>query len=180
MDDINMNTKKHVQFIPHPNDSWYDTCVINIVERWKESELSGDEYRFSYQVSFLRKGHVLLQRGYGSWKGALAFIPGLSYNDYPSGADDEHEHSVVIKERYSFCFQPGCLEKATKEYRIIQCYDNRGKEDDMSPEVDYRFRFCDKHARSRGDCGLLDSDVNLVEVAFGSDPNSPALNPNSD
>lgn len=169
--------KKHIHFRMHPDDPWYDTCVVETVERWKESELSGDEYRFSYRVSFIRKGHVLLQRSYGSWKAALAFIPGLSYNDHPVGADEEFKHSVVIDERYTFCFQPGCPELATREFRIIKLYDDRGSEEYMSKDTDYRFRFCDKHSGHRGDCGLLDSDINLVEVGFGSDPNAPALDP---
>lgn len=180
MSDALMDAKTRVYFEPHPDDPWYDTCVVETVERWKESELSGDEYRFSYRVSFMRKGHVLLQRGFSDWKCALAFIPSLSYNDMPAGADDEHEHSVVIDERYTFCFQPGCPELATREFRIIKLYDRRGSEAYMSADADYRFRFCDKHAGHRGDCGLLDSDVNLVEVAFGSDANAPALNPKED
>ena len=174
------NNKTHIRFTPHPDDPWYDTCVVETIERWKESELSGDEYRFSYRVTFLRKGNVLVQKSYGSWKAALAFIPGLSYNDYPAGADEEYEDSIVIKERYSFCFQPGCSELATREFRIIKLYDDRGSEEYMSKETDYRFRFCDKHAGHRGDCGLLDSDTNLVEVEFNSDPNAPALHPKED
>jgi hypothetical protein len=169
-----MTEKAHIQFVQHPDDPWYDTCIVDTVERWKESELSGDEYRFSYRVQFMRKGHVLLQRSYGSWKAALAFIPGLSYNDMPSGADDEYEHSEVIDHRYLYCFQPGCPQLATREYRIIKLYDDRGNDSYMSEFNDYRFRFCDKHAGHRGDCGLLDSDTNLVEVEFGSDPNAPA------
>jgi hypothetical protein len=177
MSDPVMNIKNYIHFVPHPDDEWYDTCVVETIERWKESELSGDEYRFSYMVSFIRKGHILLQRTYGSWKAALAFIPGLSYNDYPAGADSEHEHSVVIDKRYAFCFQPGCSELATREFRIIKLYTNRGEEAHMSEHYDYRFRFCDKHAGHRGDCGLLDSDANLVEVAFDSDANASVLNP---
>lgn len=174
-----VETKNYVQFVQHDDDEWYDTCVVDIVERWKESELSGDEYRFSYRVSFMRKGHVLVQKTYGSWKAALAFVPGLSYNDYPAGADDEYKNSVVIDKRYDFCFQPGCPELATREYRIIKLYTKRGDEAHMSQGSDYRFRFCDKHAGHRGDCGLLDSDTNLVEVAFGSNADAPALDPRS-
>jgi hypothetical protein len=177
MSDITLNEKKYIHFVPHPDDSWYDTCVIDTIERWKESGLSGDEYRFSYRVSFIRKGQVLLEKSYGSWKAALAFVPGLSYNDYPAGADSEHEDSPVIQERYSFCFQPGCPELATREFRILKLYTDRGHEIEMSNQTDYRFRFCEKHAQHRGDCGLLDSDSNLVEVPFGSDPNVAALNP---
>ena len=177
MSDISLDVKKNIHFEPHPDDSWYDACIVETVERWKESELSGDEYRFSYYVSFMRKGHVLLQKSYGSWKAALAFIPGLSYNDHPAGADDEYEHSVVIDERYTFCFQPGCPDLATREFRIIKLYTSRGDDAYMSKDTDYRFRFCDKHSGQRGDCGLLDSDVNLVEVEFDSEANAPALNP---
>jgi hypothetical protein len=172
-----IDMKKHIHFEPHPDDPWYDICAVETVERWKESELSGDEYRFSYRVSFMRKGHVLLQRSYGSWKAALAHIPALSFNDYPAGADDEYQHSIVIDERYKFCFQPGCPELATREFRILKLYDRSGSEAHMMEEYDYRFRFCEKHGGYRGDCGLLDSDANLVEVAFGSEPNAPAFGP---
>lgn len=36
---------------PHRDCERYDRIEINCVERWKESELSGDEWRFSYVAS---------------------------------------------------------------------------------------------------------------------------------
>lgn len=161
-----------VWFEPHPDDEWYDELVVRCVERWKESELSGDEYRFSYVLEFRRKGHTLVERGYSRWPWALAHVPADALNDYPAGADDDHDDAPVITNRWDFCFQPGCPDLAEREFRILKLYSRQGEERAMTPGDDYRFRFCARHAQHRGDCGLLDSDANLVEVPFGADANA--------
>lgn len=164
-----------IKFVAHEDDEWYDEISITTVERWKESELSGDEWRFNFYVQFKRKGHTLIGRTYSRLPWLLAYLPSVALNDYPGGADKDHQVSPVIEHRYEFCFQPGCAEPATAEFRAVRVYDKRGDEQDKLPGVDYRMRYCDRHARSRGDCGLMDSDSNLVAVAFGSPADAPAL-----
>ena len=44
----------------HHDDEWYDEIRVTTVPRFKTSGLSGDEWRRSAKVTFLRKGIVLL------------------------------------------------------------------------------------------------------------------------
>lgn len=167
--------KTRVVFEPHEDDQWYDEMRVRCVERWKESEMSGDEWRFSYYVEFLRKADVLVSRTFSRWEWAMAYVPSLALNDYPGGADEEHQEAPVIKHRYEFCFQPGCPELATREFRLIKLYAPRsGQEIPKSLDADHRMRFCYRHAGQRGDGGLMDADANLVEVPFGSDGDAGA------
>src|SRR3989304_10108915 len=43
----------------HPDDEWVDEIKLEVVPRYKESELSGDEWRVSTKISIFRKGHLL-------------------------------------------------------------------------------------------------------------------------
>lgn len=47
--------------IDHPDDERFDEIHISVVERWKESELSGDEWRFSYLAEIKRKGEIIIR-----------------------------------------------------------------------------------------------------------------------
>ena len=43
----------------HPRDKFIDYGSIELVERFKESEISGDEWRFNYVTRLHRKGLVV-------------------------------------------------------------------------------------------------------------------------
>lgn len=55
--------KKYKHFKFHKSDETYDEVRLRQVERWKESELSGDEWRFSWTIELLRKGKVIARTG---------------------------------------------------------------------------------------------------------------------
>ena len=42
--------------VDHPNAQRFDRVEARVVERWKESELSGDEWRFSFVVDLYSHG----------------------------------------------------------------------------------------------------------------------------
>jgi hypothetical protein len=168
--------QKRIQFERHEDDPWYDEVSIRTVERWKDSEMSGDEWRFSFVVEFKRKGEVLLSRGFGDFKYATAYLPALALNDHAGGADEEHQDARVLTNREDYCFQPGCAEAATREFRILKMFVPRmGIELPEDKYAEHRTRFCDRHAGSRGDCGLQDADCNYEEVPFGSQAGAPAV-----
>lgn len=149
----------HVHFDRHEDDEWYDEVHITVRERWKESEMSGDEWRFSYVAEFKRKGvvHKTLSNHRLEW-----LLPQVAAHSSfaPAGDDDD-----APKATNELCFQPGCVELATIQYRKVKDWCNRcGKGHEVTYSEHHR-RFCNKHRR-RGDCGLDDADANYVEVAF--------------
>lgn len=141
----------------HEDDEWFDEVHIECEERWKESELSGDEWRFSYVVTVSRKGQVLIQRGFSKLEWAIQHLPAiLSGNMAPAGNDDSREFADA-----NYCFQPGCRNEGSIVYQLKQEYCNRGHGTDPHRPT-YR-RFCLQHER-RGDCGLEDADHNYERV----------------
>ncbi len=142
----------------HEDDEFFDHVEINCIERWKESELSGDEWRFSYEVSFWRKGQKLLSAGFSKLDWALDVVPYLR-NTYNPGINERHVEFVDK----DYCMQPGCSNKATIEYRKIKDWCNRCGNPHEITYFEKRRRFCNSHKR-RGDCGLDDSDANYEVV----------------
>ena len=142
----------------HEDDEWFDNVTVDCEERWKESELSGDEWRFSYVVRFSRKGQVLIQRGYSRLDWALAAIPSLVTSYAP--VDNDRDKEFVDD---GFCMQPGCKNKGNIEYRKKEDWCNRCGERHEIKYHEKRRRFCNYH-KHRGDCGLDDSDANYEAV----------------
>lgn len=63
--------QRQYHFIPHPDAERFDAVTVETVERWKESELSGDEWRFSYVATFWSHGQAITRVGGGSVEEAL-------------------------------------------------------------------------------------------------------------
>lgn len=92
--------------VDHPNAQRFDRVEARVVERWKESELSGDEWRFSFVVDLYSHGVLVESIGASSIQGALIqaaarfdhFGPGgnelvLRYSDDEvRGFCDRHRH----------------------------------------------------------------------------------------
>ena len=151
--------KPRVSFDRHEDDEWYDEVHVTVRERWKESELSGDEWRFSYVAEFKRKGevHKTLTAHKLEW-----LLPKIAaHQSFAPAGDDEG----APKDDHERCFQPGCTALATVEYRKRKDWCSRCGQSHEADWQDQRRRFCDKHLR-RGDCGLDDADANYEEVAF--------------
>lgn len=146
----------------HRDDEWVDEISITTVERWKESELSGDEWRFTAVVEIKRKGTVIRRRGYHSIATALKYL-GSIVGHAPADYDhDEPGWDGRLGEE--LCAQPGCSEIATVELRMLKQFCRDGHPTMRPfPEYDYRRHFCQRHSR-RGDCALEDADRNYVEV----------------
>ena len=149
----------------HADDDWADEFRIVTIPRWKESELSGDEWRFSCRIDAYRKGVLIAQRsgGHDLQQAAIALIGSLgSIGGTHIGEGWEH---IAQADGFweEFCAQPTCTEKATLEFRLLNHYCRDGKPHDYSFEE--RIRFCDRHKR-RGDCGLADADRNYTVVAL--------------
>ncbi len=152
-----MNLGRKPIYIRHRDDEWFDEVRIVCVPRWKTSELSGDEWRVSYTVKFLRKGQVLKERTFGRLRYALVYAPTMPDPYAPAGNDEDKK----FQNESIHCAQPGCSEIATVEYKLNVEYCNRGEA--HTPHSDLRIRFCAMHSK-RGDCGLQDADRNYTDV----------------
>jgi hypothetical protein len=138
---------------------------IITVPRYKTSGLSGDEWRTSVQVEVLRKGRMLLSRGFGDIATAAAALPWLLISRREMGGYEQVDTSDL-------CMQPGCAEPWEVVYRKKENYCGSGCAPRPVGERWPKYRaFCARHAR-RGDCGLDDADPNY-ETVEGQGPDAP-------
>lgn len=140
------------------DDEYIDEIKVRIVERFKTSELSGDEWRFSTFISFYRKGQLLYERRVHKIEDAAAWLPwGLK----TAGEQEEWKNA----EDANLCFQPGCPETAVSEYELKEKFDRTGNKLDPSDvHFKYRRKFCKKHLE-RGDASREDSDSNYIVIS---------------
>ena len=138
----------------HPKDFGADRVEVTMEPRWKESELSGDEWRWSIRATAYRKGQVIADEGGLSLFDALIQL-------LPRLKQLEGAGFLPLDE----CAQPECQASPTVLYRLTKEWSKNGMyEGKISPS--YRVRpFCARHTR-RGDCALEDADVNYTPVAW--------------
>lgn len=145
----------------HHDDEIVDHVEIECVPRYKESHLSGDEWRVGYRVKLRRKGTVLYSRSYGRMSDAAAHLPWL-LRVFLEELPDEHEEKWLqrIKDDRTTCAQVGCAEPATVFYMFNRLYAKNGEGPlPGNSWADSVTQFCDRH-KTRGDCGLEDADRN--------------------
>lgn len=157
-------TPPNWRVVRHPDFQLVDEVRIRLVERWKESELSGDGWRFSTRVEALHKGRVLKSGGFGGrMEWALLGVGSVALQASDAGVPNE-----IFDLEKIVCAQPGCCKPATVFYQVKALFDNRGNKEELprshdDPKTVYVIRFCDRH-RHRGDCGLQDADANYIEL----------------
>lgn len=158
---------KFVTFVRHSDDEWIDEVRIVTVPRWKESELSGDEWRFSSRIELYRKGQLLARSGAGRMRDAIALLPGLLIGwggGSHIGGTFEEEPDRPSEFWDEFCSNPGCPEQATIEFRRLHHYCSEGEVHDRDWRAEHA-RFCERH-KHRGDCAFADADQNYEVVAL--------------
>lgn len=138
-----------------PDHQMFDEIRIRTIPRYKESELSGDEWRISATTEFLCKGKVMHSTGWSNVKNAAYALGGDLLR-----AQDNGRSEMEFEELH--CDQEGCSIKPTKTYKIKYRYSRDGDKKDPHHGAEIR-RFCDRH-KTRGDCGLEDADENYVLV----------------
>lgn len=151
----------------HADDEWVDEIRLTTVPRFKESGMSGDEWRTSARVEYLRKGHVVAVESYHNLRHAVARVArhagmGFAPASWPL---DEHALSMEAERALDedYCMQPGCAEPWTVEY--AQTHEGCGRCGTVREHRyhDVRRRFCEAH-RHRGDSDLDDMDERYVPV----------------
>lgn len=134
-----------------PDSQGFDEIRITTVPRYKTSDLSGDEWRISTRIEFLRNGEIkFVDEGLSCVETTVHMLSSVWFRaldearGYFAGEGD-------------FCDQEGCADTATVFYKKKKDYCREGHESE--PIHDSTRAFCARHAR-RGDCGLDDADRN--------------------
>jgi hypothetical protein len=152
-----------VWFKALPDDEGIDRIVIEKVPRFKESGISGDEWRTSAKVSCYRKGALVFEVTRGDLRAAVACLPRdlLEMPDHSSVALWGYDGSV--------CMQPGCSDPAVVKKTIRQEFSANGEGPLPISGGDRHARaFCAKHA-TRGDASREDSDSNYINGPLPGD-----------
>jgi hypothetical protein len=138
-----------------PDAQGFDAVYIDTIPRYKQSGLSGDEWRISATIKVLRKGIVVAERSVRNVQAAAAFLPGwlLELND---------DGKALYAGEANICDQEGCAEPATVTLKLKARYCREGHRAEIEYGTQIR-KFCAQHKR-RGDCGLEDADSNYEEV----------------
>ena len=135
----------------------FDRITLELVPRYKESELSGDEWRTSVSVTYWFKGHVVHEERYTDMQAAIMCL-GKDWLRAQEPIPDE-----VIELEKQYCDQPSCCEAPTQHFRLKKVFSLQGEE--LSGELlKYKRKFCQRHSR-RGDCSREDSDSNMELLA---------------
>lgn len=166
--------KKKLNIIPitkrihhhHQDSQVIDEVRITTVPRYKTSDLSGDEWRISAKVEYLKKGTVVRTTYACDVKTAMQ--------------DLHHNATVFDPDNWSYpnedgyCDQEGCKELATVYYSLKttfcqQCHTTKDAEEEYA-------MFCEAHS-TRGDCGLVDCDDNYIPINSDGTPREFTSNP---
>lgn len=151
-----------VHYKRHHDDEFFDRIEIEVVPRYKTSDLSGDEWRVSTVARYFSKGVVVIERGYSKLEHAVTHAPWLMKTAFEEEGYDEEKFEKLLDDLHDgkICLQPGCSAPATKVYELLAEYSNEGFKH-VREEGSFTLlrAFCDKHAE-RGDCGLEDADAN--------------------
>lgn len=150
-----MKLGDHKDFAIRPDAQAFDEVRIITIPRYKTSGLSGDEWRISARMQFLRKGVVHHEVSVGSVETAC----GMAYAEYVKAVDDGKAYFAGDGK---VCDQEGCVDLATVWYRLKRRFCNEGH---GSEPIGMTIRsFCERH-KKRGDCGLDDADRNYEPEA---------------
>ncbi len=145
-----------------PDAQPFDEIRIVMVPRYKTSGISGDEWRISAAIRFIRKGEVVHEEYYGNKiESAASALPYL----LNKAIEDGHARFVTEGD---FCDQEGCQALAAVTYKVKkevcdECGEKKDWSNGLSGQDIWIRRFCKKHA-TRGDCGIDDTDSNYEVI----------------
>ena len=137
-----------------PDFQWFDEIRIVTKPRYKTSGLSGDEWRTSMSILFMKDGNVIGALPGGRDMEVAIMTLGSRYFE----AREEWNSGLTTSDP-TVCDQEGCSEPPAVWLRCKGRFDRRtGLEMHMAEGGEYR-AFCQRHS-TRGDCGIDDADRN--------------------
>lgn len=134
------------------DDDWIDAINFVTVPRFKESGLSGDEWRTSVVIYFYRKGLELGSASFRDMEAASCWLV------WALCCKEDDRIEWFNKNDLMYCDQPGCSDYADKLYKIKTHYTDRGELSTYQPKDEHR-KFCLKH-KERGNSDMEDCDSN--------------------
>lgn len=149
-----------MQYDYRPDAQAFDEIRITTIPRYKQSGLSGDEWRISAQVEFYRKGEeVHIATGFKDVESACRFMAFT----YARACDDGHGYFAGIEGK---CDQEGCDQAPTVFYKRKKDYCHSCGHGEQYKFKNSVRKFCNEH-KTRGDCGRDDSDENYEPIEQG-------------
>lgn len=164
---------EHLYLKPLPEDDGIIEMTMERIPRWKESELSGDEWRYT-MVSTIRSknwenGEILEDYIHGKDFAQMALKVANRLDEMLSYGNQQLVPYVVkAPDEIKVCFQPGCGKQPVNVYAIKQNYSwfpYQGHKTDEPYGGSSVRAFCKQHSH-RGDCDLEDSDDNYELIAY--------------
>jgi hypothetical protein len=148
MKGMKMNKRRALK----PDAQAFDEIRIKTIPRWKDSYLSGSEWRIHAETEFYRKDKLIKSTGASTIENAC-YLVGAKHME----ACDSCEGYFAGEN--NICDQEGCCELATtkKTKKFDYCREGHKSE---NPSDSYRL-FCDKHS-NRGDSDFDDSESNYI------------------
>lgn len=133
-----------------PDAQAFDTIIIKTIPRFKDSYLSGSEWRIHAETEFYRKGKLVKSVGCSNIQNAC-YLVGAKHMEACDNAEGYFAGEGDI------CDQEGCNNLATYKHnkKFDYCRDGHKSE---SPANAYRL-FCDRH-KNRGDGSYDDENSN--------------------
>lgn len=149
-----------------PDYQAFDEVRITTVPRFKTSELSGDEWRISAVVQFIKKGIVVGEKSFDKVDTAIKLLTMMRVQWAEIGKGNIEGSRQEI-DKVQFCDQEGCNEKATVFYEMIHrdcshCGSRKMVSDSQYLGIPYA-QFCERH-KYRGDSDLQDNNDNYKEI----------------
>ena len=138
-----------------PDAQAFDEVTIRTVPRYKQSNMSGDEWRISAEITFHRNGGAYHSATFSNVEIALQF----AMAEHHRATDNGLGYFASIE---NVCDQEGCNAAPIVWYKKLSDYCNEGHKTPACKGFDIR-QFCSKHA-TRGDCALDDADRNYKTV----------------
>jgi hypothetical protein len=148
--------RKIVSRDPHHEEVTFDRIEVRQLDRWKESELSGDEYRYSIHLEFWQKGRLVHESRWCDIESVMLNLGHQHEEARKKTCSEEHRAW-----RETLCDHPGCAEEWTVLFTKVADWLSPMSLKTENTMVEHTRAFCDRH-KHRGDCGLDDADANYV------------------
>ncbi len=148
-------------FFKAHDDEGIDSISIETVDRFKMSELSGDEWRTSAVIKFYRKGRLVHEQRFTKMQWAVMALPYL----WMTAPEKSEQPLYGLDEKT--CAQYGCSQEAEVTYRINELFSTQGDGPLPDRTGEYRRSYCARH-RDRGDASREDSMANYETMSGGT------------
>ena len=141
-----------------PDYEFFDDIRLTTSSRYKDSDMTGSEWRAGILIEFLFKGEVMATCGARDMQAAAAI---LAYRLLDNGGlemkVDVRKHMALER---TCCDQPGCKKPWTVIAWLRRRYTNDAALITITPPERFFRHFCDEHEDRGEDAGYEDANNN--------------------